>query len=116
MAIIGARQCGKTTLAQKIIAKNRTAIYLDLEKNSDRNKLQDPEAFFRLNAHRLICLDEIQRIPELFPLLRSMIDANRRNGQFLILGSASPGLLKQAILGNAGRQDILCAPEPACPG
>lgn len=103
VAIIGARQCGKTTLAQKIIAKNRTAIYLDLEKNSDRNKLQDPEAFFRLNAHRLICLDEIQRIPELFPLLRSMIDENRRNGQFLILGSASPGLLKQSSESLAGR-------------
>jgi predicted AAA+ superfamily ATPase len=103
VAIIGARQSGKTTLAQKIIAKNRTAIYLDLEKNSDRNKLQDPEAFLHLNAHRLICLDEIQRVPELFPLLRSMIDENRRNGQFLILGSASPGLLKQSSESLAGR-------------
>ena len=103
VAIIGARQCGKTTLAKKVIAKNKSAIYLDLEKNSDRNKLQDPEAFFRLNAHRLICLDEIQRIPELFPLLRSMIDENSRNGQFLILGSASPGLLKQSSETLAGR-------------
>jgi predicted AAA+ superfamily ATPase len=103
VAIIGARQCGKTTLAKKIIAKNKSAIYLDLEKNSDRNKLQDPEAFLRLNAHRLICLDEIQRIPELFPLLRSMIDENNRNGQFLILGSASPGLLKQSSETLAGR-------------
>jgi len=103
VAIIGARQCGKTTLAKKVIAKNKSAIYLDLEKNSDRNKLQDPEAFLRLNAHRLICLDEIQRIPELFPLLRSMIDENNRNGQFLILGSASPGLLKQSSETLAGR-------------
>jgi predicted AAA+ superfamily ATPase len=103
VAIIGARQCGKTTLAKKVIAKNKSAIYLDLEKNSDLNKLQDPEAFFRLNAHRLICLDEIQRIPELFPLLRSMIDENNRNGQFLILGSASPGLLKQSSETLAGR-------------
>jgi predicted AAA+ superfamily ATPase len=103
VAIIGARQSGKTTLAQKIIAKKKAAIYLDLEKNSDRNKLQDPEAFLRLNAERLICLDEIQRVPELFSLLRSMIDENRRNGQFLILGSASPGLLKQSSESLAGR-------------
>lgn len=103
VAIIGARQCGKTTLAKKVIAKNKSAIYLDLEKNSDRNKLQDPEAFFHLNAQRLICLDEIQRVPELFPLLRSMIDENNRNGQFLILGSASPGLLKQSSETLAGR-------------
>jgi predicted AAA+ superfamily ATPase len=103
VAIIGARQCGKTTLAKNVIAKNKTAIYLDLEKNSDRNKLQDPEAFLRLNADRLICLDEIQRVPELFPLLRSMIDESHRNGQFLLLGSASPGLLRQSSETLAGR-------------
>ena len=106
VAIIGARQCGKTTLAKKVIAKNQTTIYLDLEKNSDRNKLQDPEAFLRLNARRLICLDEVQRVPELFPLLRSMIDENHRNGQFLILGSASPGLLKQSSETLAGRRQF----------
>jgi predicted AAA+ superfamily ATPase len=57
----------------------------------------------RLNAHRLICLDEIGRVPELFPLLRSMIDENHPNGQFLILGSASPGLLKQSSESLVGR-------------
>jgi predicted AAA+ superfamily ATPase len=103
VAIIGARQSGKTTLSRKIIESDKSAIYLDLEKTSDRNKLQDPEAYFSLNADRLICLDEIQRAPDLFPLMRAIIDESNRNGQFLILGSASPGLLKQSSETLAGR-------------
>jgi predicted AAA+ superfamily ATPase len=101
--ILGPRQCGKSTLAKAIISEIGNAIYLDLERPSDINKLTDPEAFFGLNANKLICLDEIQRVPELFPVLRSIIDENKRNGQFIILGSASPNLIKQSSETLAGR-------------
>ena len=79
------------------------SLYLDLERPSDRNKLQDAEAFLSLNGERLICLDEIQRLPEIFPVLRSFIDENNRNGQLLILGSASPNLIRQTSESLAGR-------------
>ena len=101
--ILGPRQCGKSTLARTIISEMANAIYLDLERPSDINKLTDPEAFFSLNADKLICLDEIQRTPDLFPVLRSIIDENRRNGQFIMLGSASHNLIKQSSETLAGR-------------
>ena len=103
VAILGPRQCGKSTLAKKIISEIDRAVYLDLESPSDINKLRDAEAFFKLNAGNLICLDEIQRAPDLFPMLRSVIDRTGRNGQFIILGSASPDLLKQSSESLAGR-------------
>jgi len=62
-ALLGPRQCGKTTLALSLIENTENVVYLDLERRSDLNKLRDPEAFFTLNAQRLICLDEIQRAP-----------------------------------------------------
>jgi uncharacterized protein len=103
VAILGPRQCGKTTLAHAIISEISHSVYLDLERGSDLNKLQDPEMFFTLNDDRLICLDEIQRVPELFPEMRSKIDRNGNNGQFLVLGSASPELLQQTSETLAGR-------------
>ena len=103
VAILGPRQCGKTTLAQQIIKKFENAVYLDLERRTDLNKLRDPEAFFELNSSRLICLDEIQRVPDLFPEIRSHIDRYGQNGRFLILGSASPELLRQTSETLAGR-------------
>jgi len=103
VVILGPRQCGKSTLAKAIISEIGGAVYLDLERPSDVSKLRDPEAFFSLNSDQLICLDEIQRVPELFPVLRSVIDENRRNGQFIILGSASPDLMKQSSETLAGR-------------
>jgi len=103
VVILGPRQCGKSTLAKAIISEIGGAVYLDLERPSDVSKLRDPEAFFSLNSDKLICLDEIQRVPELFPVLRSVIDENRRNGQFIILGSASPDLMKQSSETLAGR-------------
>ncbi len=103
VAILGPRQSGKSTLAKYLIKDIKDAIYLDIERPSDMNKLRDPEAFLSLHNDKLICLDEIQRIPELFPVLRSLIDENRRNGQFLLLGSASPDLLKQSSESLAGR-------------
>jgi len=103
VAILGPRQCGKTTLAQEMMADSDRAVYLDLERRADLNKLRDPEAFFNLNADKLICLDEIQRLPEVFAEMRSKIDRYGGNGQFLILGSASPDLIKQTSETLAGR-------------
>lgn len=103
VAILGPRQSGKTTLARHIIGKMPHAVYLDLERRKDLNKLSDPEAFFELNASELICLDEIQRVPDLFSEMRSRIDRHGGNGQFLILGSASPELIRQTSESLAGR-------------
>lgn len=103
VAILGPRQCGKSTLAQKLGKKITRFLYLDLESDTDLNKLSQPELFFQCNADRMICLDEIQRIPHLFPVLRSILDRNRRNGQMLLLGSASPDLVNRSSESLAGR-------------
>ena len=103
VAILGPRQVGKSTLAKRVLSRIENSIYLDLERPSDLNKLRDPEAFFSINRGRLVCLDEIQRSPDLFPVLRSIIDEEERNGQLLILGSASRDLLKQSSESLAGR-------------
>jgi hypothetical protein len=103
VAILGPRQCGKSTLARHVLKNFTGAIFLDLENPEDRQKLAAPELFFSGIENRLICLDEIQRIPELFPLLRSVIDRSGRNGQFLILGSASRDLIRQSSESLAGR-------------
>ena len=103
VAILGPRQCGKSTLAKMIINELTDVIYIDVEKPSDRIKLSDPEIFFELNRNKLICIDEIQRLPDIFQILRSEIDIKRRNGRFLILGSASKELLKQSSESLAGR-------------
>ncbi len=110
VALLGPRQSGKSTLARRIINKLDNGLYLDLEKTSDLNKLRDPEAFFAINTGKLICLDEIQRIPELFALLRSIIDEYGRNGQLLILGSASKDLIRQSSESLAGRISYLQLP------
>ena len=102
VAILGPRQCGKSTLAKKIIA-GTSAIYLDLQDRVDRNKLNEPELFFDRYRGQLICLDEIQLLPEFFSVLRSEIDRDRRPGRFLILGSASRDLIKQSTESLAGR-------------
>lgn len=103
VAILGPRQCGKSTLTRAILSTMPNVVYLDLERPSDMAKLTDPEAFLSLNRDKLICLDEIQRQPGLFKVMRSIIDDNQRNGQFIILGSASPNLLRQSSETLAGR-------------
>jgi predicted AAA+ superfamily ATPase len=103
VAILGPRQCGKSTLAKHIFAGRQDTLYLDLEDPADRQKLSEAGLFFTMHSDKLICLDEIQRVPELFPLLRSIIDRNKRNGQFLILGSASRDLIRQSSESLAGR-------------
>ena len=103
IALLGPRQCGKSTLANHLIAEHGNAIYLDLERPADLNKLRNPEAFFAHNRDKLICLDEIQRSPELFAPLRAILDAEGRAGQLLVLGSASRDLLRQSSESLAGR-------------
>lgn len=103
VALLGPRQAGKTTLARTIAATHAGTLYLDLERPSDLAKLADPELFLLRHAGHLVVLDEIQRCPELFSILRALIDENRHPGRFLLLGSASPQLLKQASESLAGR-------------
>ncbi|MGA0556810.1 ATP-binding protein [Larkinella sp. VNQ87] len=108
VAVLGPRQVGKTTLAETIATSiSPNPVYLDLESPIDQAKLSEPEAYFELYKGQLIILDEIQRVPELFAILRGVIDRRRRQGhktgQFLILGSASLDLLKQASESLAGR-------------
>jgi uncharacterized protein len=104
VALLGPRQVGKSTLAKGIIAHYPHSIYLDLEKASDRSKIEaDPEFFFRQNPGKLICLDEIQLLPEIFMAIRSYVDESDKNSQFLILGSASRDLIKQSSETLAGR-------------
>jgi len=103
VAILGPRQCGKTTLARHLVGNLPEVLYLDLERPSDVSRLTDPEALFAANASRMICIDEIQRVPELFPVMRHAIDADRRPGRFLILGSASKELIRQSLETLAGR-------------
>ncbi len=94
VAVFGPRQVGKTTLAHALIAEwEGRATYLDLERESDRRRLDDADADLRAQVGRLTVLDEVHRLPGLFPTLRGVIDSRRqagdRTGQFLLLGSAS---------------------------
>jgi predicted AAA+ superfamily ATPase len=107
VAILGPRQCGKTTLTGQIVKKITQSVYLDLENPGDLAKLDDPFAFFNLHKDDLVCLDEIQRTPELFSILRSIIDERAGNGQFLILGSAGRDLIRQSSETLAGRISYL---------
>jgi len=106
VALLGPRQVGKTTLALEIAAQ-RPSIYLDLESPADLARLSDPEQYFADHEDELVILDEVHRVPELFQTLRGVIDRGRRrekkNGRFLLLGSAAIDLLKQSGESLAGR-------------
>ena len=101
--LLGPRQCGKSTLARQLLAQRRDAVMLDLQDRTDRARLQEPELFFEAHRQELVCLDEIQLLPEFFSLLRAEIDRDRRPGRFLLLGSASGPLLRQSHESLAGR-------------
>ncbi len=110
VALLGSRQVGKTTLARGLDVGKPTH-YLDLERPSDLAKLADSELYLSGFAGQLVIIDEVQRLPDLFPVLRSLIDERRRggekSGQFLLLGSASPELLQQTSETLAGRISYL---------
>ena len=102
-AILGPRQCGKTTIVKMLAEKKSNFVMLDMENPADIQALRNPVDFFDFYSDKIICIDEIQRMPELFPVLRYAIDKKRRNGRFIILGSASPQLIKQSSESLAGR-------------
>jgi len=106
VALIGPRQVGKTTLAFNI-SEEMPSLYLDLENRTDLQKVQDIEAFHQANSDKLIILDEVQRLPDVFAPIRGLIDSERRrghkSGHFLFLGSASIDLLRQSSESLAGR-------------
>lgn len=106
VALLGARQAGKTTLALEV-GKSLGAAYLDLESERDRAKLLEPELYLSEQLGHLVILDEIHRAPKLFPVLRGLIDQSRRAGRkaglYLLLGSASLDLLRQSGETLAGR-------------
>ena len=101
--LLGPRQVGKSTLAQAVAARQPGAVMLDLERASDRAQLAEPELFLTRHRDHLVVLDEVQLMPELFSALRPEIDAQRRPGRFLLLGSASGELLRQKSESLAGR-------------
>jgi hypothetical protein len=104
VGLVGPRQSGKTTLARHLCAQSsQPSTYLDLELPSDVAKLTDPELFLNAHAGELVVLDEVQRRPDLFPVLRALVDRDRRPGRFLLLGSASPDLGRQSSESLAGR-------------
>lgn len=108
VALLGCRQVGKTTLALQVSEiYDKPSVYLDLESHKARANFAEPELYLRRQEGKLLILDEIHRVPELFPVLRGVIDQRRRNGEknahFLILGSASPDLLRQSSESLAGR-------------
>lgn len=107
VAILGPRQCGKSTLVKSLSQHFDGILYLDMQKESDLNKLLEPELFFETNSDKIICLDEIQLVPKLFSVLRSVIDSNRINGKFILLGSASQELIQQTSESLAGRIGML---------
>lgn len=108
--MLGARQVGKTTLVKEVAhnIEGEYPLYIDLESFNDMKLLEeDPEGFLTNYEHTLVIIDEVQVYPQLFAVLRSLIDRNRRNGRFLLLGSADPRLVKGVSESLAGRVSYL---------
>jgi uncharacterized protein len=104
-ALLGPRQCGKTTLARQI-AEHQQATFLDIESVPDQRRLQNPEMVLG-SLSGLVVLDEIQKMPELFQVLRILVDRPENQARFLILGSASPEIVKSASETLAGRLEFI---------
>ena len=104
VGLVGPRQVGKTTLAKQLQQKiQKPSLYLDLELDSDRFRLSRAEWFLEQHLDKCVIIDEVQRMPELFPLLRALIDRKREPGRFILLGSASPDFLRHSAESLAGR-------------
>jgi predicted AAA+ superfamily ATPase len=111
VALLGPRQAGKTTVGLAEMARRGDALYLDLELPSTQRQLDDPAAFLLAQRHRLVILDEVQRRPDVFSVLGEVMDARCRDGeaagQFLLLGSASGGLVNQpSLAGQVAQLDL----------
>lgn len=107
VAILGPRQCGKSTLMKMFSEGKDYFLYIDLQNRADRQKLEDASLFFSHNESSTICLDEVQLIPEIFSDLRIEIDRLRRPGRFVLLGSASRDLIQHTSESLAGRIGLL---------
>jgi len=104
VATFGPRQVGKTSLAKHLASLwKQKSVYLDLENPADLNKLSDPALFLGPLQGQTVILDEVQRVPHLFPVLRGLIDAHRVPRRFILLGSASPDFIRDASETLAGR-------------
>lgn len=104
IGIVGPRQVGKTTFIKENLHRfKKETLYLDLESPEDYNKLTEAELFLGNYEDKTIIIDEVQHLPELFSVLRSLIDRNRIPGRFVILGSASPDLIRNSSESLAGR-------------
>lgn len=104
LGIVGPRQVGKTYLAKLLQSKlKKESIYLDLELDTDLRKLNDPQYFLEQYEDKTVILDEVQHVPTLYPLLRALVDQNRVPGRFILLGSASPELIRDVSESLAGR-------------
>ena len=104
VAIIGPRQSGKTTLAKQLFyTKKSDNLYFDLESPADKSKFNNPEYFLSSLKAKTIIIDEVQRLPELYALLRSLVDKKKIKGKYLLLGSASPHLIQGVSETLAGR-------------
>lgn len=104
VALVGPRQVGKTSLVQAIRSKlSKLSVYLDLENPDDLAKLNNPSLLLDPLADQTVILDEVQKVPSLFPVLRGIIDRNRQPGRFILLGSASPDLIRDTSESLAGR-------------
>ncbi|GAB3413105.1 ATP-binding protein [Niabella aquatica] len=104
VALLGPRQVGKTTLAKNLVKRlEKKNIYLDLERPTDQLKLADAEAYLQFHVDKCVIMDEIQYLPQLFSVLRPLIDEKRKPGRYLLTGSASPELVKGVSESLAGR-------------
>jgi len=104
VGIIGPRQVGKTTLAKMLENDlQKPTIFLDLERNADRQKLADPELFLSQQSEKCVILDEIQNMPDLMPLLRWLVDQKREPARFILTGSSTPDLIRNNTETLAGR-------------
>ncbi len=103
IGLVGSRQVGKTTLAKEISGNFSETVYIDLELPSDLVKIQNSEFYLKENSDKLIIIDEVQHEQKLFPIIRALVDQDRRPGRFLLLGSASPDFMRFSSETLAGR-------------
>jgi hypothetical protein len=104
LGITGPRQVGKTTLSRELSGKiKKEVIYLDMENPNDLSRLSEPALYFEKNEDACIIIDEVQRLPGLFPILRSLIDKKRIPARFILTGSASPEIIRDSSESLAGR-------------